>query len=57
MENEKIVAHIPNPETIPCLTCKWGKFNFLAGYCIKYDLKPSKVYYESEKCEQYEELK
>jgi hypothetical protein len=43
-------------ETIPCLTCNWGLHNFIADYCLKYDLKPSDVYYESKLCNCYDPI-
>ena len=55
-ENEEIILNIPDPKTIPCLTCKWGLHNFLAEYCVKYKLKPSNVYFESQDCEKYEPI-
>lgn len=54
--NEELVLDLPNRETIPCLTCKHGMHNFLALYCLKYDLKPKNVYYNSEECENYEPI-
>ena len=47
---------LPNPETIPCLTCKWGFHAFLAEYCVKYELKPKEVLFESKDCEKYEPI-
>ena len=54
IEDDAPVFQLPNMETIPCLTCKWGLHNFIADYCLKYDLKPSDVYYESKPCDCYE---
>ena len=56
MIDDELVLNIPNKSTIPCLTCKWGMHSFLAGYCLKYDLKPKEVYYESQPCEKYEKM-
>lgn len=56
MENDELILNLPNKETIPCLTCKWGMHNFLAEYCVKYQLKPRKVYFESAECENYEKI-
>lgn len=55
-EKEQVILNIPDPKTIPCLTCKWGMHNFLAEYCVKYAIKPSKVYFESQDCEKYEPI-
>ena len=52
-----LTLELPDKESIPCLTCKWGLHNFIALYCIKYDLKPKDVYYKSGKCEKYEPIK
>lgn len=56
-ENEELTFNIPNKSTVPCLTCKWGMHNFLATYCIKYNLKPKEVLYESKPCSKYEKYK
>ena len=56
MIDEELVLNIPDKSTIPCLTCKWGMHNFLAEYCLKYDLKPKSVYYESQECPNYEKI-
>lgn len=55
-EQEEIVLNIPDPKTIPCLTCKWGMHNFLANYCVKYNLKSKDVYYENAECPKYEKI-
>lgn len=57
IEDEDLTLELPNKETIPCLTCKWGLHNFIALYCVKYELKPKNVYYKSEKCDKYEPIK
>lgn len=56
-EKEKLEFDGANPKTIPCLTCKWGLHNFLAEYCVKYELKPKTVYFGSQECEKYEPIK
>jgi len=56
MDEDKVILNIPDPKTIPCLTCKHGMINFLAEYCAKYELKPSKVYFENQECEKYEPI-
>ena len=55
-DNDELIINLPNTDTIPCLTCKWGRHDYLAMYCVKYHLKPKNVYYESEKCEKYEKF-
>ena len=55
MEDD-LILNIPNRKTIKCLTCKWGLHNFLAEYCVKYELKPRDVYFESADCEKYEPI-
>lgn len=57
MNDEELNLRLPNSETIPCLTCKWGMMNFLAEFCFKYKLKPKEVYFESKPCEHYEPIK
>ena len=56
-EDEELTFKIPDKSTIPCLTCKWGMHSFLASYCIKYNLKPKEVLYESKSCPKYEKYK
>ena len=56
MDEDKVILNLPDPKTIPCLTCKHGLINFLAEYCAKYELKPSKVYFENQECEKYEPI-
>lgn len=56
-EKEELSFQLPNRKTIPCLHCKWGAMNSLASYCVKYDLKPSEVYYESKECPNFEPIK
>lgn len=58
MEDKKVenVFYLPNPEKIPCLTCKHGLHNFLASYCLKYELKPNGVYFDNKPCEKYEPI-
>lgn len=56
-DKDKLILNLPDAKTIPCLTCKWGLHNFMAEYCVKYDLKPSSVYYENAECENYEPIK
>ena len=55
--DEQVIFNIPDSKSIPCLTCKWGLHNFLAEYCVKYELKPNSVYFESKDCEKYEPIK
>ena len=46
---------MPNPDTIPCKKCKWGKICFfLDKACTKYASKPDNVYYDSEPCIHFE---
>lgn len=46
---------MPNPETIPCRKCKWGKICFfLDKACTEYASKPDSVYYDSEECPKFE---
>ena len=56
MIKEEVLFDLPDKSTIPCLTCKWGMHNFLAEYCVKYQLKPKNVYYKSEECDKYEKI-
>lgn len=52
MENIKL----PNPDTIPCKDCKWGKICFfLDKACTRYANKPDSVYYDSEPCPKFEQ--
>ena len=52
MESNKMKR--PNPETIPCRKCKWGKICFfLDKACTKYASKPDNVYYDSKECEHF----
>lgn len=53
MEDELKVV-LPNEKEIACLTCKWGKHNYLAEYCVKYNLKPKNVMFENKECDKYE---
>ena len=56
MDDDELTLNIPDPKTIPCLSCKWGIHNYLASYCAKYHLKPKDVYFENAKCPKYEKL-
>ena len=56
IEDDVPVFQLPNLETIPCLTCKWGLHNFKAYYCVKYNQKPHDVYFESKPCKLYEPI-
>lgn len=57
-ETDEVLFRLPDPNTIPCLNCKWGCIDYLAIRCVKYpDCKPYSVYYDSEPCEKFEELK
>ena len=42
-EQEQLILEIPDANSIPCLFCKWGKHNYLAMYCLKYNKKPSNI--------------
>ena len=55
-EDDALVFQTPNPERIPCLTCKHGLHNFLASYCLKYELKPNSVYFDNKPCEHYKPI-
>lgn len=56
MEKEEIVLNIPDRKTVPCLTCRKGMHNFLAYYCLAYNLKPKEVLYENQQCPNYEPI-
>ena len=55
-EKDELVLNIPDKNSIPCLTCKWGMHNFLATYCVQYNIKPKAVYYENKECPKYEKI-
>ena len=55
-EQEQLILEIPDANSIPCLFCKWGKHNYLAMYCLKYNKKPDDVYYKNAKCPNFEKL-
>ena len=45
---------MPNPNTIPCRRCKWGKICFfLDKSCTQYASKPNNIYYDSEPCPKF----
>lgn len=54
---EEIILNIPDKKKMPCLSCRKGLHNFLAMYCLAYDIKPSDVYYENAECPNYEPIK
>ena len=54
--DDELTFKMPDPKTIPCLSCKWGIHNYLTSYCAKYHLKPKDVYFDNAKCPKYEKL-
>ena len=55
-EREEVILNIPDAKKIPCLMCKKGMHNFLAMYCLAYDVKPSAVYYDNAECPNFEPI-
>ena len=54
--NEELQLKLVDPSKIPCLMCKKGMHNFLAMYCLAYDIKPSEVYYDNAECPNFEPI-
>ena len=55
-DKDELLFRAPDPKTIPCLKCKWGRLDYMAIHCMKYSLKPKDVYYENADCDNFEKL-
>ena len=56
-KEEGLTFLLPNRATIPCLHCKWGAFNACAFHCVKFEMKPTEVYFESKDCPEFTPIK
>lgn len=56
-ERDEIVFNTVDRKNVPCLTCWYGLHNYLAINCVKYEMKPSEVFYNNQKCPNYKPIK